>query len=298
MDSLTAPSRAGSIALVFGGVAAVAALDYLSGTELRVSPLYYAPLTIAAWHFGQRGALAAAALCFIAWVGSNVLAGLRFSSAFIWVANAASQAVSFVVVGLLAAHLKAAIGREQARIRTDPLTGVLNSGAFYDETHRILRLCRRGRRPATLAVLDLDDFKRVNAEHGQRAGDDLLRAVAQVIQSSVRSSDVTARLGADDFAILLPELGADEARQALDRIRARLARPLGGIAKPIGVTVGAAAFKIVPDEAQVMVRIADAVMHAAKQSGKDRVKLEAITSERLPDVSTLYDARDGQIQPV
>lgn len=295
----TTRSAAVSGAFVLTGIAAVGALDFVTGIELYVFPLYFAPVVFAAWHLGRAGAIAAAALSTAAWLGSNQLAGLRFSLGGLWVVNVILLAAALTAVGLLAAAWKAALDRERSHDRTDALCGLLTSGAFYHESNRLLRLCRRGRRPATLAVLDLDNFTKVIATHGQRAGDDLLRAVAQVLQASVRASDVTARLGADDFAIFLPELGADEARQTLDRIRARLARPLGGIAEPVSVTIGAATFTIVPDEVQMMVRIADAVMHSAKQSGKDRVKLEVITSERLPaDIAVLYASSAGRGQLV
>lgn len=70
----------------------------------------------------------------------------------------------------------------------------MNHRAFYQESERILGLCRRGRRPVTLAYFDLDNFKTVNDMLGHLAGDELLRAVGRVLQSTMRSSDLTARL--------------------------------------------------------------------------------------------------------
>ena len=73
------------------GVVVIGGVDYFSGTELRVFPLYYAPISLVAWYIGRSGALTVAALCAVSWLGSNFLAGLQYSSAAIWVANTLVQ---------------------------------------------------------------------------------------------------------------------------------------------------------------------------------------------------------------
>ena len=78
-------------------------------------------------------ALAAAALCAASWCGSNLLAGLRFSHAWIWIANTLVQSVSFATVGILIASLRATLIREKELSRTDPLTSLLNGRAFYED---------------------------------------------------------------------------------------------------------------------------------------------------------------------
>lgn len=149
--------------------------------------------------------MAAASLCALAWLESNYLAGMQFSHPAIWVANMLVHGASFTIVGLLVASLKLALSRERAMGRSDPLCGLLNSRAFYEDSDRLLALCRRGGRPVTLAYLDIDNFKAVNDARGHKAGDNLLCAVAHVLQSSIRSSDLVARLGGDEFAMLLPD---------------------------------------------------------------------------------------------
>jgi diguanylate cyclase (GGDEF)-like protein len=258
------------------GILLIAAFDFLSGVEVRVFPLYYVPISIAAWYFGRAGAVAAASLCALGWFGSNQLGGLQFSHPMIWVANTLVQGASFTIVGLLLASLKLAVSRERALSRTDSLCPLLNSRAFYEDSGRILALCRRSKRPVTLAYLDLDNFKAVNDAFGHKAGDNLLRTVAQILQSLVRSSDVAARLGGDEFAILLPELGPQEATQTLERIHGALTQPAGNLSCAVTVTIGAVTFMMVPDDIQAMVQMADSVMYSAKKDGKNRVHLEVI----------------------
>ena len=256
------------------GVVVIGGVDYFSGTELRVFPLYYAPISLVAWYIGRSGALTVAALCAVSWLGSNFLAGLQYSSAAIWVANTLVQGSSFAIVGLLIATLRAALMREQGLSRTDPLTSLLNRRAFYEEGDRLLALCRRKGRPITMAYIDLDNFKTVNDEQGHQAGDDLLRRVAALLRASIRPSDISARLGGDEFAVLLPEVGADDAAVMLERLRSLLADTLGSNQPPLSGSIGGVTFVTAPDSVEEMVHQADSRMYVAKTTGKNRVQLE------------------------
>jgi len=256
------------------GVVVIGSVDYFSGTELRVFPLYYAPISLVAWYRGHSGAVIVAALCGVSWLGSNLLAGLHFSSAGIWVANTLVQGASFAIVGLLIAKLRAALIRERGLSRTDPLTSLLNSRAFYEEGGRLLALCRRNGRPITMAYIDLDDFKTVNDRQGHQAGDDLLRRVAELLAASIRPSDISARLGGDEFAVLLPEAGRYEAAVTLERLRSLLADTFGSSQCAVTVSIGGVTFVTAPDSVEDMVQQADSRMYMAKTTGKNRIHLE------------------------
>lgn len=261
--------------VVAGGVVLIAAVDFFSGVELRVFPLYYAPIALAAWTLGHRATLLACAGSAIGWFIANQLAGLQFSHPLIWAANTCMQGASFAIVGLLVAHMRRSVTRERALSRTDSLSGLMNHRAFYEESDRLLRLCRRGRRAVTLAYLDLDNFKTVNDSQGHLAGDDLLRAVGELLQSTLRASDLTARLGGDEFAVLLPELGPAEAGSAIKRLHDEMSRLMAG-RRLAGVTVsiGAVTALVAPESVELLVQKADAVMYGAKRAGKNQCCLE------------------------
>jgi diguanylate cyclase (GGDEF)-like protein len=264
------------------GIAAIGAVDFASGTELRIYPLYFAPIGLLAWLAGRRGAVAGAALSATSWLSFNMLAGMRFSNNAMWVANTAVHAASFVFVGWLIALLRQTVAQAQELSRTDPLTLLRNSRAFYEDTIPLLSLCRRTGRPVTMAYVDLDHFKAVNDEHGHQAGDALLREVATAIRRAVRPSDLSARLGGDEFAVLLPDLGASEARATLERIRASV---IAAASAYPGVTasVGAVTFLAVPGDPETLVGRADALMYAAKALGRDRVSHEVVpTTDSAP----------------
>lgn len=272
------------------GIAIIGAVDFLSGFELRVFPLYYFPISLLAWHYGRTGAAVAALLSAGVWVGSNWLAGLQYSQPIIWVGNTLMQAFSFALVGALIASVGASLRRERGLSRTDALTQLLNGRAFFEESERMLALCRRKGRPATLAYVDLDNFKAVNDTRGHQAGDDLLERVATLIRTSLRPSDIVARLGGDEFAILMPETGADGATLALERLRGLLAELGAREACVVTASIGAATYASVPDDLEEMVHAADVCMYAAKGEGKNRLHLEPMTGapsrEKVPRSAT------------
>jgi len=252
------------------GILSIGALDFYSGTELRVTPLYFAPVAVVAWYSGRVGALLASVLAGATWDVANVLAGLEFSTLGIWVANTIMLTLSFIVVGLLIAQLRAAVLRESELSLTDPLTSMLNGRAFHKAAERIMAHCRRTGRPLTVAYLDLDNFKMVNDQLGHQAGDAMLRGLAKRMRSSIRPDDVGARLGGDEFVVLFPEIGAAEAARALERLRSSLATVLGS--GPVAVTssAGAVTFLTVPASIEEMLHAADSRMYAAKTAGKNR----------------------------
>jgi diguanylate cyclase (GGDEF)-like protein len=278
-DTTTVPTeRHGLRPWVVGvlGIGIIGAFDYYSGVELRVFPLYYAPIALLAWHSGRSGALIGTALCGATWLVANVLAGLRFSHTSIGVANTLMQAASFATVGLLIATVKTALLRERQLSRTDPLTSMLNSRAFYEEAMRILAVCRRAARPVTVAYIDLDNFKAVNDRLGHQAGDDLLRAVAAVLGAPIRPGDVAGRLGGDEFVVLFPETGPREAAITLERLRSSLAEALASGPCPATGSIGGVTFLTVPEHARDIVQQSDFQMYAAKAAGGNRVNLVVV----------------------
>lgn len=259
------------------GIAAIGAVDYLSGTELRVYPLYYGPIGLLAWYAGRVGAFGGALLSATSWLCFNMLEGMRFFHGATWAANMAVHATSFLFVGLLVATLRRALASTRELSQTDQLTLLRNSRGFYEDAVLLLSLCRRTRRPLTVAYVDLDNFKAINDTHGHQAGDALLREVAGAIRTSVRPSDLCARLGGDEFAVLLPELREQEAAVALERIRITVNAAVGP-ASGVTASIGAATFLVAPNDVGTLIRRADTVMYAAKARGGNRVALEGVSA--------------------
>lgn len=161
---------------------------------------------------------------------------------------------------------------------TDYLTGVANRRSLMQRLALEFDRVRRpgaGHRCAVLAV-DLDLFKQVNDSHGHAAGDAVLQQVAALMQRITRQHDLVARSGGEEFTLLLPDAGADDALALAERLRAGLrAQPVLHDSLPLQVTVSVGVATILPGDASLdaVLARADAALYAAKAGGRDRVCL-------------------------
>ncbi|XOB99640.1 GGDEF domain-containing protein [Deinococcota bacterium DY0809b] len=162
----------------------------------------------------------------------------------------------------------------QIQAHTDPLTGLFNRRGFEVKLPYALERARRGQRAITLAMLDLDRFKRVNDRYGHAAGDVLLQAVAELLERNLREDDLAVRWGGEEFLVLLTDSDLQQAVQIFERIRARIAElRLTDIHERVTASVGLAGGRVPRDSSEVFRWIleADDALIRAKQEGRDRI---------------------------
>ena len=155
----------------------------------------------------------------------------------------------------------------------DPLTGLPNRALFADRLSQALRDARRRGEGVVVGMMDLDSFKRVNTRFGHLAGDAVLRASALRTRRCLRAIDTVARIGGDEFALLLPGVRSRAAASAvLEKIRAANAAPVryGRLRIASGVSLGACLFPAGGRTEAALRRRADAALYAAKRSGGNR----------------------------
>lgn len=222
LDALAKSSKGLAFFLVVSGVLSVGAIDHVTGADIHVLSLYFVPLAFAGWRLGRLGAVIASVLSTFVWLGALYTTGSRYSQPYIWLVNFITQGAAFLVVSVLVAMLADALRKERLVSRMDVLTGLTNRRAFVEQARTSLSLCKRYARPASVAYIDLDNFKKVNDELGHEQGDALLRRCGGIISASVRTSDIAARLGGDEFVVFLPETNAENAMKLLERIRISL----------------------------------------------------------------------------
>jgi diguanylate cyclase (GGDEF)-like protein len=164
--------------------------------------------------------------------------------------------------------------------RTDPKTGLANVVAWRDQADRELgRLRRRG---GTLGVLmvDIDAFKAINDRHGHLVGDKVLHAVADALRAEVRAYDAVGRFGGEEFVVLLPEAGPEEAARTAERLRRRISdcevtlppADGGGTVQGLTASIGAATYPRSSTDIDGLMRSADAALYVAKHGGRNRVE--------------------------
>lgn len=156
----------------------------------------------------------------------------------------------------------------------DELTGMLNRRAFLAGSRRLLRSANVNRQPLSILMIDLDHFKQVNDRFGHHVGDAALQACAVIIQQTIRSSDLSGRLGGEEFCVVLPDSDVRQAREAAERLRARCASGMLHIAQqPVNVTtsIGIASRDEHTRDLSSLMRHADNALYAAKALGRDHV---------------------------
>jgi diguanylate cyclase (GGDEF)-like protein len=182
------------------------------------------------------------------------------------------------------ADLRAANERLSQLVTTDPLTGCANRRRFMERAEELAELGRRGV-PMSLAMVDLDNFKRINDSHGHPVGDEVLKHVGQIMRDLVRSTDILGRVGGEEFGLLLPNTRLDAARILVERMRVALAC--------VEITVGELDLRVTAslglaeqdenESFQSLYARADAALYVAKTSGRDRVIIAR--AHRAPEVA-------------
>jgi diguanylate cyclase (GGDEF)-like protein len=155
--------------------------------------------------------------------------------------------------------------REQAR--TDGLTGLLNHRACHDRLRDEIAAAEERGRPLAVVALDLDHFKAVNDAYGHGEGDKVLSAVAARLREVVREGDVVARLGGEEFALLLPGVDGAQGHAAAERARAAVAE-VSVAGKPLSCSAGVAAFPADERDAARLLELADGALYWAKREGR------------------------------
>lgn len=172
------------------------------------------------------------------------------------------------------ARLENELEQASELVRHDPLTGALNRKGFEEILSR--EVSRQTRRHSLLCIsmLDVDDFKRLNDTHGHSTGDDALRHLSMVIRDNLRPQDSCARFGGEEFLVLLPDTGLEDAAQAMRRLQRELTkRFFMHENQKLLITFSAGVAEIQPGEdPNLAIKRADKAMYRAKKSGKNRVE--------------------------
>jgi diguanylate cyclase (GGDEF)-like protein len=155
---------------------------------------------------------------------------------------------------------------------TDHLTGLANRRRFERQLEREVSRTQRYGRPFCLLLLDIDNFKQVNDTYGHEAGDEVIRRLALTLQAGTRGIDLAARIGGEEFAVILPETDFEGGLDVAERLRLAVREMDMPLVGQVTASFGVAEFPACAAAGRELVSVADAALYQAKRDGRDRVE--------------------------
>jgi diguanylate cyclase (GGDEF)-like protein len=178
------------------------------------------------------------------------------------------------ITTMFSADIRYGLNKAKLLSETDGLTGLYNLRGFSIIMARDFGQAVRHARPLSVLMIDSDNLKTINNEHGHEAGNDLLCMITARMKAQLRGSDVPSRFGGDEFVVLLPATGAKGARDVAERIRKSIAETplkLGDKSVFVTVSIGSASFPEDGAGIDIIMERADQAMYRAKNDGRNRV---------------------------
>ena len=250
-------------------VVILAWLDHVTGRRYSFGPFYLIPILLVGWFSGRAAALLMTALAILGGVWADYGWPPYFTGTRYWAT--AMRVLFYSSPVLLLIKLREALEKARELSRVDFLTGIANRRTFHEQAEMEKNRARRYLHPLTVAYLDIDDFRHVNDLLGHAGGDEVLVAIARLLQENLRDTDFVARIGGDEFGILLPETDRYAAQFVIGKLHTVLQQVGGSFRAPVTCSIGAATFSGELASLEQMIAEADKAMYAAKRNGKSQV---------------------------
>ncbi len=249
-------------------IGALGWLDYATGDELAFSIFYFVPIALTSWYSGRT---LGAALCVLAastWGAAEIIAGKYYSHPWIEYWNIFVRLAVFFTINQLVGLVRKELLIAQDLSQKDPLTGAANRRHFTELAEAELARTQRYKRSVSLAYIDLDNFKTVNDTLGHETGDLLLKSVVETLRANLRKPDIVARIGGDEFLILMPETDIEQSKVVVERLLEHCRIEFKNKSYPVALSIGVAVTSGNVSFSQLL-KLADSQMYRSKSEGKD-----------------------------
>jgi diguanylate cyclase (GGDEF)-like protein len=267
--------RIGLVALSLVWILLAGMFHYLTGTQYEFHLIFLLPVVAVCWFVSPQAAGLTTFFSAAVWLAADWMAP-HATNFQVFLVNETVRLSVFSLVVVLVDQLRRAFERESSLARIDILTELPNRRDLYEIGGVEIERARRYRHPLTVISLDLDNFKSVNDRDGHDAGDRLLRAIAETLRQNIRSMDIAARIGGDEFVILLPEAGREAAEEIATKLHQKLTDAMQKELWPVTGSLGVATFIVPPSNIDELIRRADILLYNAKQKGKNMICYEVI----------------------
>lgn len=246
-------------------------INYQFSSDTSLAFLYLLPIAISTWFVNKKAGFGICILSAIAerFVHKNIDIWQVNTFSFYW--NLGVIFVLFLTISYLIYHLRLSLDRERELARIDDKTGVANKRLFLELAGLEVKKSNRFRHPLTVIYMDIDDFRQLNEALGYAVGDKLLKAVAETIKHNLRETDIIARIGGDEFIVLLPGSGYEPAQIVISRLQKQLSEMMQENQWVATFSIGAATFINPPKSVEEMIHRADRFMYIAKKNGKNQL---------------------------
>ena len=252
-------------------------LWFTGGLQSPLLNLYLLPVVTSALALGKLETLLGVGLiaaCFLILGRGDVEPVIMVSDATQPLAQMLPMALVAYITTMFSADIRYGLNKAKLLSETDGLTGLYNLRGFSIIMARDFGQAVRHARPLSVLMIDADNLKTVNNEHGHEAGNALLCMITARMKAQLRTTDVPSRFGGDEFVVLLPDTGAKGARDLAERMRRSIAEApldLGGKGVFVTVSIGIASFPEDGAGIDVIMERADQAMYRAKNGGRNRV---------------------------
>jgi diguanylate cyclase (GGDEF)-like protein len=253
------------------GILLVSALMAVT-RPIEATPFFYLwPMVYAAYFLSRREIVMSLLLMWVTLGLALFVWSVDPMKPVLFMGVGVSVTITTVVVMLLAKHVSAVIGQLAKAADTDYLTGLLNRRAFDMEFARQCDRARRSGLPLAIALFDLDHFKQVNDRHGHAAGDRVLCDFSALLERQLRGGDTLARVGGEEFAVVLFGVGVEDAIAFAERIGGELQKRVSDDGVVLSASAGVAALSESEPTPATLLVAADRALYAAKTAGRRRV---------------------------
>lgn len=261
------------IALAILFVVFIGVIDVFILPEISFAIFYFIPVSITTWYVSEAAGVMTSVASAIAWFIANETFGKHvYAHPLIPYWNAAVRLALFLTLTYLLSEWRSSLEREKNLARIDEVTGVSNRQLFYELAALELKRAWRYGHPLTIVSIDMDNFSKINNSFGKKIGNSLLKRVAKTLQGNIRETDLLARLGSDEFVLLLSGTGYEPSQAVLERLQNQLMEAMKEMKQDVTFSIGAVTLLTPPHSVEEMLQKADYIMYTVKNSGKNRLE--------------------------